>query len=243
MARSRPRRSFCRASRSRVFSSSRARSEALPASSCADRLRRATSNSAVSRCCRALELLRFRLRPPPAAHRSRRSARACNSSRPRVRSDSRFNCGNPPSRRRQLGLGAVTGIPALPRAPAPAPAPARIWSGTRSGPGSDRAPAWPPRAPASGTGRRPPAQMRHHFRAQLLVAPRFGRLPLQRIHLPADFFQNVEHARKILPRAFQLRFGQTLARLVFPDARRFLDDGCAGRPACSKESARCGPAR
>ena len=70
-----------------------------------------------------------------------------------------------------------------------------------------------------------PAQVRHHLRAQFLVTFGLRRLPLQRIHLPPDFFQNVEHARKILPRAFELRFRQALAGLVFPDARRFFDDG------------------
>ena len=69
--------------------------------------------------------------------------------------------------------------------------------------------------------------MRHHLRAQLFVTARLRRLPLERIHLPPDFFQNVEHARKILPRAFELRFRQPLARFVFADARRFFNDGAA----------------
>ena len=71
------------------------------------------------------------------------------------------------------------------------------------------------------------AQMRHHLRAQFLIAPGLRRLPLERIDLAADFFQNVEHARKILPRAFELRFGQALARFVFADAGGFFDDGAA----------------
>ena len=72
-------------------------------------------------------------------------------------------------------------------------------------------------------------QMRHHLRAQFLIAFGLRRLPLQRIHLPADFFQNVEHARKILPRALQLRLRQALLGLVFSDPRGFLDDGAPVR--------------
>ena len=52
-------------------------------------------------------------------------------------------------------------------------------------------------------------------------------MALERIHLPSDFFQNVEHARKILLGAFEFGFGQPLARLVFADARGFFDDGPA----------------
>ena len=35
---------------------------------------------------------------------------------------------------------------------------------------------------------------------QLAVPARLGRLPLQRVHLPLDFFQNVVHPRQILLR-------------------------------------------
>ena len=71
------------------------------------------------------------------------------------------------------------------------------------------------------------AQERHHLRAQFLVAPRLGRLPLERIHLPRDFFQDVEHARQVLLGAFELGFGQPLARLVLADAGGFFDDRAA----------------
>ena len=71
------------------------------------------------------------------------------------------------------------------------------------------------------------AQLRDHLALQLFVAPRLGSLALQRIHLPADFFENVEHARKILFRAFQLRLGQPLLGFEFADARRLFDDGAA----------------
>ena len=71
------------------------------------------------------------------------------------------------------------------------------------------------------------AQVRQHLRAQFFIAPGLGCLPLERIHLPSDFFQNVEHARKILLGAFELRLGQPLARFVFADAGGFFDDGAA----------------
>ena len=74
-----------------------------------------------------------------------------------------------------------------------------------------------------------PAQMRHHLGAQFFIAPRFRSLALQRVHLPADFLQNVEHARKILPRALQLRLRQAFLGLVLADAGRFLDDGAPVR--------------
>ena len=73
--------------------------------------------------------------------------------------------------------------------------------------------------------RQRPAQMRHHLGLQLFVAPGFGSLALQRIHLPPHLFQNVEHARQILFRAFQLGFRQPLLGFEFADARGFFDDG------------------
>ena len=69
--------------------------------------------------------------------------------------------------------------------------------------------------------------MRHHLAFQFFIASRLGRLPLERIHLPADLFQNVEHAREILLGAFEFRFGQPLPGLEFADAGGFFDD----RPA------------
>ena len=71
------------------------------------------------------------------------------------------------------------------------------------------------------------AQLRDHLGLQFFVALGLGRLALERIYLPADFFQNVEHARQILLRAFQLRFGQPLPGFEFADAGRFFDDGAA----------------
>ena len=69
--------------------------------------------------------------------------------------------------------------------------------------------------------------MRDHFGTQFAVALGLGGLPLQRIDLPADFFENVEHARQILLRAFELGFGQPLLGLEARDARRFFDNGAA----------------
>ena len=67
-------------------------------------------------------------------------------------------------------------------------------------------------------------QMRHHLGAQLFIARAFAACRLSEFTCRPDFFQDVEHARKILPRAFQLRLGQTLLGLVFSDARGFFDD-------------------
>ena len=66
------------------------------------------------------------------------------------------------------------------------------------------------------------AQMRDHLGLQFFVAARLGGLALERIHLPAHFFQNVEHARKILFGAFQLRFRQPLLGFEFADRRPLL---------------------
>ena len=71
-----------------------------------------------------------------------------------------------------------------------------------------------------------------HLALQLAVAPRLGGLALERIHLPRDLLQNVEHARQVLLGAFQLGLGQTLARLVLGDAGRLFDDRRGGPAAC-----------
>ena len=59
--------------------------------------------------------------------------------------------------------------------------------------------------------------------AQALVAPRLGRLPLQRPALLLDLEDDVVDARQVLLRRFELQLGGAAARLVFRDARRFLD--------------------
>ena len=58
------------------------------------------------------------------------------------------------------------------------------------------------------------AQLPFQFALQLLIALGLGGLALQRVHLAGDFFQNVEHPRQVLLRAFQLGFRQPLAALV-----------------------------
>ncbi len=73
--------------------------------------------------------------------------------------------------------------------------------------------------------RQRPAQVRDHLGLQFLVASGLGGLALQRIYLPPHFFQNVEHARQVLFRAFQLGFRQPLLGFEFADARGFFDDG------------------
>ena len=62
---------------------------------------------------------------------------------------------------------------------------------------------------------------------EFAVAPRLGRLPLERIHLPRDFFQNVVHARQVLLGAFQLGFRQPLARFELGDAGGLFDHRAA----------------
>src|ERR1700730_16820550 len=64
-----------------------------------------------------------------------------------------------------------------------------------------------------------------HLALQLFIAPGLGRLALERIHLPTDFLENVEHARQILFRAFQSRLGQALLGFEFPESRRLFDNG------------------
>ena len=71
------------------------------------------------------------------------------------------------------------------------------------------------------------AQPGFQLRLQLGVAPRLGRLPLERIHLAGDFLQNVVDARQVLLGAFQLGFGQPLARLELGDAGGFFDHRAA----------------
>ena len=87
------------------------------------------------------------------------------------------------------------------------------------------------------------AQVVRRFRLQLAVALGLGGLPLERIHLPGDFFQDVEHARQVLLGAFQLGFGQALAGLELGDAGGFFDDRAAVLRLVSSGSGRCGPAR
>ena len=63
-----------------------------------------------------------------------------------------------------------------------------------------------------------------HLLAQFRIAPRLGRLPLQRSQLLFHFHENVVHAREIEFRGFEFRFRQAPLGLVHGDARGFFDD-------------------
>ena len=71
------------------------------------------------------------------------------------------------------------------------------------------------------------AQSGFHLGFEFAVALGLGGLPLERIHLAGDFFQDVEDARQILLGAFQLGFGQALAVLELGDAGGLFDHGAA----------------
>ncbi len=76
------------------------------------------------------------------------------------------------------------------------------------------------------------AQLGAHFVAELGIALRFRSLPLQRIHLPRDFVENIVHASQVLLGVFQARLGQPLLGLELGDAGGFFEDGAAvGGPA------------
>ena len=62
-----------------------------------------------------------------------------------------------------------------------------------------------------------------HLVAQPRVAPRLGRLPLERAALLLDLEDDVVDAREVLLRRFELELGGAAARLVFGDARGFFD--------------------
>jgi hypothetical protein len=81
-----------------------------------------------------------------------------------------------------------------------------------------------PRAPRAGG---------FQFDLELAVALGLGRLPLERIHLPGDFLQDVVDARQVLLGAFQLGFGQALAGLELGDAGGLFDHRRGGPAAWS----------
>ena len=87
------------------------------------------------------------------------------------------------------------------------------------------------------------AQLGAHFFAQPGIALRLRGLPLQRIHLPRDFFENVVHAGQVQLGVFQARFGQPLLGLELRDARRLLRESRGGRSDGCSGSVRCVPAR
>ena len=62
---------------------------------------------------------------------------------------------------------------------------------------------------------------------EFFEAPRARCLPLERVHLPRDFLQNVVDAVQVLLCAFELEFRQPLAGLELGDARGLFDDRTA----------------
>ena len=71
------------------------------------------------------------------------------------------------------------------------------------------------------------AQLGAHLVAQARVALGLRSLALQRIHLSRDFFEDVVHARQVELGIFEARFGETLLRLEFGDARSLFENGAA----------------
>ncbi len=67
-------------------------------------------------------------------------------------------------------------------------------------------------------------EFRAHFVTQTTVTLGLRRLPLQRIHLPRHFLENVIYAGEILLGVFQSRFGETLLGFELGDSCRFFDD-------------------
>ncbi len=68
------------------------------------------------------------------------------------------------------------------------------------------------------------AQLGFQLRFEFVVALRLRSLPLQRIHLPPDLFEDVVYARQVLLGAFELRLRQPLPGFELGDAGRFLND-------------------
>ena len=73
------------------------------------------------------------------------------------------------------------------------------------------------------------AQLGAHFIAQPRITLGFRRLPLQRIHLPRDFFENVVDAIQIQLGIFQPSFRQPLLGLELGDPGGLFDDGAPVR--------------
>ena len=66
-----------------------------------------------------------------------------------------------------------------------------------------------------------------HLFAQLGIAFSFRSLPLERVHLPRHFLENVIHSCQVLFGIFQPRFSQAFLSLEFCNAGSFFDDGPA----------------
>ena len=67
-------------------------------------------------------------------------------------------------------------------------------------------------------------QLGPHFFAQAGVAFSLRSLPLQRIHLSRDFFEDVIDAGQVLLGIFKARFRQPLLGFEFRNPRSFLND-------------------
>ena len=71
-----------------------------------------------------------------------------------------------------------------------------------------------------------------HFIAQAAVALCLAGLPLERVHLPRDFFKNIVDAIQVHLRIFEPGFGEAFLRLELCDARGFFNHRAAiGRTA------------
>jgi hypothetical protein len=87
----------------------------------------------------------------------------------------------------------------------------------------------PRRAPIDRLGQLPVLAREQHLLpaaqlvAQLLIAPRLGRLPLQRAALLLDLEDDVVDAGQVQLRRFELQLRRAAPRLVLGDARGFLD--------------------
>ena len=137
---------------------------------------------------------------------------AWDSSRPRVRSTSRFRSAEPLAGFGELGFGLVAlGLRAavflfllggLGR------------EGLEPGGGQVQVQGGlgglPLEQPVAAREHAP--QLGVHLRFQLFVAARLGRLALERVDLPADLFQDVEDPLEVLLGAFELGLGQPPAR-------------------------------
>ena len=75
-------------------------------------------------------------------------------------------------------------------------------------------------------------QLGPHFFPQPGIALRLRGLPLQRIHLPRDFVEDVVHARQVQLGVFQSRFGEPLLGLELRNAGSLFQNRAAiGRAA------------
>jgi len=84
---------------------------------------------------------------------------------------------------------------------------------------------WSPDFPPLESDGRPQARFQFPFEFGIALGLRC--LPLERIDLARDLFQNVVHARQILLGALQFGLGQPFARLETRDAGGFFNHRAA----------------